>query len=292
MASDDEPTAEASSEETDSEAGGGDSDETPPSVPGGLGMGREAVRHKPETDDDLYGMTWEDAGERLSSADAVVLPTGSLEQHSIHLPLSVDTLRADHLSAALVEAAPDHGVELVRLPALPFGYSEHHMQFPGTVTLSQDTYRDAVIDVGESMAAHGVERLILLNCHGGNREPLAMAIDRLGRDHDLDVHMVHWTDFGREALEDEFGEGWGHAGDHETSVVELFRPDLVESDRKEPQNTREFPATRTYRYFDELTEQGGLGDPTNSDPDAMAEIVADTTENILESLAHDIDNGW
>lgn len=248
--------------------------------------------HKPETDDDLYGMSWEDAEESLAAADAVVLPTGSIEQHSIHLPLSVDTLRADHLSAELVETAPDHDLSLARLPALPFGYSEHHMNFPGTVTLGADTYRDVIVDIGESVAAHGVDRLILLNCHGGNREPLAMAVDRLGRDADLTTHLVHWTDFGREALQAAFGEGWGHAGDHETSVVELFRPDLVHEDRKEPQDTRPFPKTRSYRYFDDVTEQGGLGDPTNSDSEAMAEIVEDTTDRILEQLRADIEDGW
>lgn len=248
--------------------------------------------HKPETDEDLYGMSWEDADASLETADAVILPTGSVEQHSIHLPLSVDTLRADHLSAKLVEAAPDHDLSLVRLPTLPFGYSEHHMNFPGTVTLAQDTYRDAVIDIGRSMAAHGVERLVLLNCHGGNREPLAMAVDRLGRDHDLPTHLVHWTDFGREELEAAFGDGWGHAGDHETSVVELFRPDLVHEDRKEPQTTESFPRTGTYRYFDDVTEQGGLGDPTNSDSERMAEIVEQTTDRILSQLRADIDDGW
>lgn len=254
--------------------------------------GESAEYTKPETAEDLYGMSWEDAERALAEADAVVLPTGSLEQHSIHLPLSVDTLRADHLSAELVERASAHDLRLVRLPALPYGYSEHHMTFPGTVTLAQDTYRDAVIDVGRSMAEHGVDRLVLLNCHGGNREPLAMAVDRLGRDHDLDTHLVHWTEFAREELQEAFGEGWGHAGDHETSVVELFRPDLVQADRKEPQETREFPNTRTYRYFSDVTEQGGLGDPTNSDSEAMAEIVSQTTDRILEQLREDIDNGW
>ena len=151
--------------------------------------------HKPEIGDDLYGMTYEDAGEALPEADAAVLPTGSIEQHSVHLPVSVDTIRADHLSAALVEAAADHDLAFVRLPALPYGYSEHHMNYPGTVTLTQDTYRDAVIEVGESLAEHGVDRLVLLNCHGGNREPLAMAADRLGRDHDVTTHLVHWTAF-------------------------------------------------------------------------------------------------
>jgi creatinine amidohydrolase len=250
------------------------------------------VPHKPETDDDLYGMTHEDAGEALPEADAAVLPTGSVEQHSVHLPVSVDTIRADHLSAALVEAAGDHDLEFVRLPALPYGYSEHHMNYPGTVTLAQDTYRDAVIEVGESLSAHGVDRLVLLNCHGGNREPLAMAADRLARDHDVTTHLVHWTDFARDDLEEAFGEGWGHAGDHETSVVELFRPDLVTEDKKEVQDDREFPTTRSFTYFDEVTEQGGLGDPTNADPEAMADVVEAATENILEGFAEDLEAGW
>ena len=102
----------------------------------------------------------------------------------------------------------------------------------------------------------------------------------------------HWTDFAREDLTEAFGEGWGHAGDHETSFVELYRPDLVRSDRKEPQDADAFPRTRSYEYFDEVTELGGLGDPTASDPDTMERIVADTTESILEALVEDVENGW
>ena len=246
----------------------------------------------PETDADLFAMTWEDAGEALPDADAAVVPTGSLEQHSTHLPLSVDTLRADHLTAELVEAAPDRGLSLVRLPTLPFGDSEHHMTFPGTVTLSQDTYKGVLVDVGRSLAAHDVERAVFVNCHGGNRQALQLAADRLNRDTDLTAHVVHWTDFAREELTERFGEGWGHAGDHETSVIELFRPDLVRAEKKEPQTTRERPETRSYTYFGDVTEQGGLGDPTNSDPEAMEEIVESTTARILDALKSDIDDGW
>lgn len=247
---------------------------------------------RPETDDDLYGMTWEEAGDALLTADAAVLPTGSVEQHAPHLPVSVDSLRADHLSAELVAAAGEADLRFVRLPVFSYGYSEHHMNFPGTVTLSQDTYRDAVVEIGASLAEHGVSRLILLNCHGGNREPLSLAVDRLGRDHDLTTHLVHWTDFARDRLEAAFGDDWGHAGEHETSVVELFRPDLVREGKKRPQETREFPETTTYRYFDDVTEQGGLGDPTASDPELLSEVVAETTREILSKLRADVDDGW
>ncbi len=246
----------------------------------------------PETDADLFGLTHEDASDAIDDADFGVLPTGSIEQHSTHLPVATDTLRADHLTAELVAAAPEFDLDLLRLPPLPYGQSEHHMRFPGTVTLSTETYVDVIREIGESMAAHGLDRLLVVNCHGGNREPLSIAADRLGRDTDLTVHFVHWTDFAREDLTETFGEGWGHAGDHETSFVELYRPDLVRTDRKEPQNAEPFPRTRSYEYFDDVTELGGLGDPTASDPEAMERIVADTTESILDALVEDIENGW
>ncbi|MFC7097622.1 creatininase family protein [Halobaculum marinum] len=246
----------------------------------------------PETEHDLATMTWEDAGDRFLGADGVVVPTGSTEQHSVHLPLSTDSLRAEHLSAELVEAAPDHDLDLLRAPTLPYGYSEHHMPFPGTVTLSQDTYKQALIDIGASLAEHGAQRIIFLNCHGGNTQALALASDRLSRDHDTTAHVVHWTDYGRDELEEHFGEGWGHAGDHETSFVELVRDDLVKAGKKEPQNAKDLPETTSWTYFSDVTELGGMGDPTNSDPEFMEGVVERTTERILEALNEDIAEGW
>lgn len=246
----------------------------------------------PETFADLSTFTWEDAETAFESADAVLFPLGSTEQHSIHLPVSVDTLRAEQLSAELIVAADGHDLEFVRLPTLPYGYSEHHMNYPGTITLGQETYRNVLIDVGRSLASHGVDRLVFLNCHGGNREPMKLAADRLGRDCGMAVHPIHWTDFAREYLEDAFGEGWGHAGDHETSAIERYRPDLVVDEKKEPQDTVEWPETAAYTYFDDVTEQGGLGDPTNADPDVLEEIIEQTTDDILAALRSDIEAGW
>ena len=246
----------------------------------------------PETDDDLMTMSWEDAEVAFADADAALLGAGSVEQHSIHLPVSVDTLRAEHLTEELVDAAADHDMRFVRLPTLPYGESEHHMNFAGTVTLSPDTYQDVVADIGKSLSRHGVDRLVIVNCHGGNRDPLSLAADRIVREHGVATHVIHWTDFARDRLEEEFGDDWGHAGDHETSVIEHYRPDLVKQEKKEPQNMKEYPETRSYAYFDEMTEQGGLGDPTNSDPEFMGEVVAEATDDILEALAGDIDAGW
>ena len=246
----------------------------------------------PETDDDLMTMTREDADAAFADADAALLGTGSVEQHSIHLPVSVDTLRAEHLTEELVDAAADHEFQFVRLPTLPYGESEHHMNFGGTITLSPDTYEDVVVDIGKSLSRHGVERLVIVNCHGGNTDPLSLAADRILREHGVATHIVHWTNYARDRLEELFGDEWSHAGDHETSVIEHYRPDLVKQEKKEPQTTKPKPETRSYAYFEELTEQGGLGDPTNSDPEAMADVIEEATENILDPLREDIDAGW
>jgi creatinine amidohydrolase len=242
--------------------------------------------------DTLFDLTWEDAADAIDTADFVVLPTGSIEQHSLHLPVSVDALRADHLTDELVAAAPDHGLDLLKLPTLPFGYSEHHMNYAGTITLSAETYRRVVTEIGASVADHGAERLAVVNCHGGNAEPIALAADRVERDHELPVHVVHWTDYAADALEAEFGvrgDDWGHAGPHETSVIELFRPDLVHEDRKEPQVRRTNYETRVRRYFDDVTEQGGFGEPSDSDAEFMSDVVEATTDRILRALRSDIE---
>jgi len=246
-------------------------------------------------------MTWEDAESALGDADYVALPTGSLEQHSIHLPLSVDTIRAENMVAELAEAAPEHDLDVLALPPLQYGESEHHMPYAGTVTLKPRTYENVVVDVGESLNRHGVERFLIVNCHGGNRNPIARAADRLQREVGQRTHVINWTGYAMQYLQAEFEERfgewtssadvpeWGHAGDHETSIVEIYRPDLVKGEKKEPQTQAPKPDTRSYEYFDEITEQGGLGDPTNSDPEFVERMIEEATDHMLADLKADLD---
>lgn len=236
---------------------------------------------------DLGSMTSTDAGEAIATADFVVLPIGSIEQHAEHLPVSVDTLRAESLTRELVEAAPDHDLSMVRLPTLPYGYSEHHMHAPGTVTLGADTYRRVLIDIMTSVAEHGAKRIAVVNCHGGNIAPLKLAADRVQRDTGVAVFPINWTDFARERLEERFGDEWSHAGEHETSVIELFYPDLVREEAKTPHEYQRYEV-RQYAYFDEVTESGGFGDPTASDPEFLEAVVEEANADILEALKRDV----
>lgn len=236
----------------------------------------------------LSEQTSEEARESLNSCDFAVLPCGTIEQHADHLPLSVDSIRAEQLTAELVVRASNFDIRLVKLPLLSYGYSEHHLNYPGTISLSAETLGHLVYDIGTSLERHGTDRLLLLNCHGGNREPLKLAADRLQRKCGLRVHIVHWSDFAREQLDQRWGEDWGHAGEHETSVVEHYFPELVHDDRKQHLGDRSMPTTRPYAYFEEVTETGGTGDPRQSNVDFIENVIDNTTDRILTALTEEL----
>lgn len=237
---------------------------------------------------ELAAMTWEDAAETFESADFIALACGATEQHGRHLPLAVDTIRADELTKELALAAPTHDLEIAVLPALDYGYSETHLPFAGTVTLLPDTYRRVIEEIGRSLAAHDAARFLLVNGHGGNQASLEHAADRLQRDHELRTHVVNWSGVASDLLDDLFGDDWGHSGSHETSMIEYYAPELVHQDRKEAPRLKPPLSTRAPTYMDGKTEQGNTADPRRSDPDGIVAVIEETTDRILSMLAEDI----
>ena len=163
----------------------------------------------------------------------VVVPFGAVEQHGPHLPLSVD---ADHADRLAVMIAARLGQTLVA-PTLRVGCSEHHMAFPGTISLSKATFESVCGDYCVSLARHGFARLLLISGHFGNFPVLAEALPRLraavaGR---ADVHAYVDTraviEAWRVAVEAAGGEGkqvGGHADLAETSIMLALRPDRVD----------------------------------------------------------------
>jgi hypothetical protein len=127
----------------------------------------------------LEEMTWRDVDEAIEAGrTTVVVAVGAVEQHGPHLPLLVDAVRGDRLA---VEVARRLGVALVA-PTIRIGCSEHHMAFPGTLTLRRSTLEAICLDYTVSLARHGFRRVCFVPSHGGNFGPLAEMLD------DLRVH--------------------------------------------------------------------------------------------------------
>ncbi|HCX83107.1 MAG: creatininase [Curvibacter sp. RIFCSPHIGHO2_12_FULL_63_18] len=174
------------------------------------------------------------ADGQLSSTIAV-LPVAATEQHGPHLPLRVDTALVDGVVAAAVPHLP---VDLpaLFLPTQAVGFSPEHAQFAGTLTFKAETVIRLWTELGESVAATGVKKLVLLNSHGGQVGLLDVVARDLRARLGMLVYSVNW--FGLplagpagedvnalfSAHEHRFGI---HAGEIETSMMLALAPEQV-----------------------------------------------------------------
>lgn len=111
--------------------------------------------------------TWLEVEARLRRHTGILLPLGSTEQHGPTGLLGTDSLTA----FAVAERVADRLDTLVA-PVLPFGVAEHHMAFPGTLTLGPDVFATVVGDTLRALARHGFRQVLIVNGHGGNAPAL------------------------------------------------------------------------------------------------------------------------
>lgn len=185
-------------------------------------------------------LSTQDFAQLISSGQAAqtiaVLPVAATEQHGPHLPLSVDTLLVDGVvAAALPHLAPD--LKVLFLPTQAVGLSPEHAAFPGTLTLKAETILRLWTDLGESVAAAGIKKLLLFNSHGGQVSVMDLVARDLRARLGLLVYSVSWFNLplrdarGQDvnalfsADEQRFGI---HAGDMETSMMLALDPARVD----------------------------------------------------------------
>ena len=149
-----------------------------------------------------------------SAPPVLLIPLGATEQHGPHLPLETDTV----IVTALAGAVAARRTDVIVAPALPFGASDEHAGFPGTLSLGQEALEAAVVALARSVEAFAA--VILLSWHGGNAEPLARAVAALraeGRP------VAAWLPSHK--------GGDAHAGRLETSLMLAIAPELVSAER-------------------------------------------------------------
>jgi len=240
----------------------------------------------------LSESTWTEAAR--AETDLAVLPVGSTEQHGPHAPLSTDALAAEAIAAAGADA---YDGEVVVAPTVPVGVAEEHRHFAGTLWVSEDTFRAYVRETVGSLAAHGWDRVVVVNGHGGNVAPLRELCGRVTR-HD-DAYAVPFTWFDAVSLdgESEAAEdppvdldavAMGHGGPVETAMVRAVAPDLLREDRLDEASDGaadgwgEWVAGTNLAYDSaEFSENGAVGDPR----EGTAQLGAWLKQRAAEKLA-------
>lgn len=198
-----------------------------------------------------------------------ILPVGSLEQHGPHLPVITDTASA---SAASIRAAKlvAEDVPVAVLPGLWLGMSEHHLPFGGTITVDYQAYEAMLRGIVKSLKALGFARLLIVNGHGGNVDPLAVAVRELAVTYDLPiVATTPWFLAPQEtAAIFESDTAPKHACEGETSVMMAIAGDCVKADKlDEAMQQAPEPVhapdgfSRFYSFSERAPITGTWGDP-------------------------------
>ena len=119
-----------------------------------------------------------DPRPRPRESTLVVAPIAACEQHGPHLPVFTDTILAAAVAEGVERALADR---VLLLPDLWLGASDHHLPFGGTLTATLPTYEQMLVELLTPLLRDGFRRVLILNGHGGNIDPLRVALRRLDR---------------------------------------------------------------------------------------------------------------
>lgn len=204
---------------------------------------------------ELAAESWPTVPERV----AVLVPVGATEQHGPHLPLDVDTIVATAVSVA---AAARCGDEVRVAPALAFGASGEHQDFPGTMSLGTAALADALIELGRSARAW-TRRIVFVNGHGGNVEAVRRAVALL-------------CDEGQDVVWVPCRHGDVHAGRPETSLMLHVAPervDLASAESGALAPLAELMPELRRRGVRAVSPNGVLGDPRGASAQEGAQLL-------------------
>jgi creatinine amidohydrolase len=165
----------------------------------------------------------------LTADSIIVLPTGAVEHHGPHLPLSTDLIVADLMSSKVVDAAVEAGLDVWRLAPIAYTKSNEHHWAPGTMYIGWDTFMRTLVDLGRSIAGTPAKTLVFYNGHGGNTALLMVALRELHIEFGLRTFLINAAMPAGDGVNGPDERGFGiHGGHSETSVVMALRPELVD----------------------------------------------------------------
>jgi len=197
-----------------------------------------------------HEMTTRDFADSDTAGWIAVLPVAAIEQHGPHLPVYTDTCIAEGMIARSIALLPDD-LPVTFLPVQAVGKSNEHISSPGTLTSTWETTTKLWLDIGDSVHRAGVEKLVIVNSHGGNVPMIDIVARELRVRHDMLVVATAWSRFGLpEGISAPEEALYGiHGGDIETSMMLHFRPDLVRMDRAKDFRSTQLDFIKEFRQL-------------------------------------------
>jgi len=220
----------------------------------------------------------------------IVVPIGSNEQHGPTGLLGTDWLCPE----IIAHQAHKDGADILIAPTFNVGMAQHHLGFPGTISLRPSTFIAAIGDWTRSLALHGFEKIFFLNGHGGNVASIEAAFSELyaeasfaKRRASFALRLRNWWDIkGVMALtRQQFPAGHGsHATPSELAVTQWAYPDAVKAANYAPQIAGSGPI-REALDFRARHPDGRMGsDPGLATPEKGGELVALAARGLVDEV--------
>jgi len=209
----------------------------------------------------------------LDKSIPVILPVSATEQHGYHLPLATDRMIGEHICKHINDEIED---EILILPIISIGCSEHHKDFAGSLSIRHTTMLSQITDIADCVVGYGFKNFFISNSHGGNQAIAQTFVETFGyRNPDVNVAFTSWWRLANQEIKDiqESGPGGvGHAGEFETSLMMVIAPHLVHNDQiQDRANIPTFSWAEAdlisgskasyYRRMNEVTSNGVQGEP-------------------------------
>lgn len=222
----------------------------------------------------LSAMTW----DSLPAKPLVLVPIGSTEQHGPHLPFETDTVIATAAAERIASVLQSDGIDVLVAPAIAYGASGEHQEFPGTVSVGHEALRMQIVELVRSLSTWA-GRIVFVNGHGGNVSTLSSAIAQM-RD---EQHDVAWLACIFES------DGDAHAGSTETSVMLHIAPERVRMDRAVPGQLA--PLSQILPLLMSAgvraaSPSGVLGDPTSATADIGQTLMSQLVDRGVALVAN------
>ncbi|TWB15458.1 creatinine amidohydrolase/Fe(II)-dependent formamide hydrolase-like protein [Nitrospirillum amazonense] len=239
----------------------------------------------------LHLSTWSETERHLERSKTIVIPIGSNEQHGPTGLLGTDWLCPE----IIAHEAHKGGADILVGPTFNIGMAQHHLGFPGTISLRPSTFMAAIGDWVRSLAVHGFERIYFLNGHGGNVATIEAAFSELyaeasfaKRRAGFALKLRNWWDLpGVNALAQQlFPAGHGsHATPSEIAVTQWAYPDAIKSAEYTPKIAGSGPI-REALDFRARHPDGRMGsDPALATPEKGGQLVRLAVTGLVAEVA-------
>jgi len=169
------------------------------------------------------------------SSGLCLIPIGVFEKHGPHLPLRTDLI--DVREIALRAAKKEYALVF---PEYYFSQILEAKHQPGTIAYSAKLIWDILQETCDEISRNGIKKIVLVNGHGGNNNFLPF-FSQAQLEKQRDYYVVLFRPQTGPIVAEKVKKlretkNGGHAGETETSMIQVSRPDLVHIDRAKEQS--------------------------------------------------------